>query len=606
MEEQHSKKSTLLCSRFHLGFALLLLMGLTVIVLNFGWMKSGGDETNAEWKKYPDPKLNHRIDQLKENNLSLWTDRLLQCGYQNHSFTPEERSEGTVLMKMIEWPKPPNPAVPFQKSSDPSRAQFVIINSGKTFYVGDQLEVMLRMYNFEGNPKLYGGDYLQARIHTPELKAGSAGTVTDHQNGLYYINFTLSWPGKVQVSVSLVHPSEGVQALARLRKEYPDRVYFRSTFKSGDALEVTVCNLCLPQTKPLCNFTDLRTGEPWFCYKPKKLPCSSRINHAMGGYMQSLLIGEEGHYFQSGKNVKVPILPKDQGYVIVEPSPHADKDLSECLPGKPLLSPSGFYYQDKWVSNTCNIQHFDTPASVTNCLRGKIVYIFGDSTIRQWFEYLTYFVPGLRKFDLGNSMKTGPHLALDMNNTIKIDYFAHGKPIRIQPISSQDLPFIANKLDDIKGGKNTVIAFTIWCHFNTFPVEPYIRRLQNIRRSILRLLARSPDTVIVIKTANVQALPREVSLYNSDWFSYQLDLVMRRMFAGIKVAFVDAWEMTIAHYLPHDLHPKQIIIKNEVNVFLSYVCPLKSERGSGEKRHVRGDGNGSRSWVIMENGTKGM
>ncbi|XP_072901364.1 NXPE family member 3-like isoform X3 [Hemitrygon akajei] len=476
---------------------------------------------------------------------------------------------------MIEWPKPPRPNVPFQKSSDPSHAYFVILNSGKTFYVGDQLQVMVRMYDFEGNPKQYGGDYLQARIHTPELKAGSAGTVIDHQNGTYHINFTLFWPGEVHVSVSLVHPSEGVQALKRIRKENPDRVYFKSTFKLGNTLQIIVCNFCLSQTKPLCNFTDLRTGEPWFCYRPEKLPCSSRVNHAMGGYMKNLLIGEEFHYFQSQKNIKRPILPKDQGYVIVKPSPHSGKNPSECLPGKPFLSPAGFYYQDKWISKTCRLQNFDTPANVINCLHGKVVYIFGDSTIRQWFEYLIHFVPGLRKFDLGHSLKTGPHLALDVDNKIKIDYFAHGKPIRIQPISIQDLQFIANKLDDIQGGKNTVIAFTIWCHFNTFPVEHYIRRLQNIRRSILRLLGRSPDTVIVIKTANVQALSQGISLYNSDWFSYQLDLVMRRMFEGINVAFVDAWEMTIAHYLPHELHPKGIIIKNEVSVFLSYVCPLK-------------------------------
>ncbi|XP_059822004.1 NXPE family member 3-like [Hypanus sabinus] len=533
------------------------------------------NETDGTWKKYPDPKFNHTAEQLKEETPSSWTDRLLKCGYQIHSFTPEERSEGVALIKMIEWPKPPRPNVPFQKSSDPSHAYFVILNSGKTVYVGDQLQVMVRMYDFEGNPKQYGGDYLQARIHTPELKAGSAGTVTDHQNGTYHINFTLFWPGEVHVSVSLVHPSEGVQALKRIRKEKPDRVYFKSTFKSGNTLQTTVCNFCLSQTKPLCNFTDLRTGEPWFCYRPEKLPCSSRVNHAMGGYKKNLLIGEELHYFQSQKNIKRPILPKDQGYVIVKPSPHSGKNLSECLPGKPFLSPAGFYYQDKWISKTCRLQNFDTPANVINCLHGKVVYIFGDSTIRQWFEYLIHFVPGLRKFDLGHSLKTGPHLALDVDNKIKIDYFAHGKPIRIQPISSQDLQFIANKLDEIQGGKNTVIAFTIWCHFNTFPVEHYIRRLQNIRRSILRLLGRSPDTVIVIKTANVQALSQGISLYNSDWFSYQLDLVMRRMFEGVNVAFVDAWEMTIAHYLPHELHPKEIIIKNEVSVFLSYVCPLK-------------------------------
>uniref|UniRef100_UPI00398EA552 NXPE family member 3-like isoform X1 n=2 Tax=Pristiophorus japonicus TaxID=55135 RepID=UPI00398EA552 len=566
-------KSFVRCSNL---FFYVLLMLIASIML-FLYIKV---YTNSNIGAYlmisPVPKYNFTKEQQIEPERVPWTHKLVQCGYQNQSFTPEERSEGTILMKMIEWPKPPKPAVPFLKSSDPSHVHFVIVNSGKTFYVGDQLQVMLRMNDFEGHPKQYGGDYLQGRIHTPALKAGSAGTVVDNQNGFYYINFNLSWPGKVEVSVSLVHPSEGIQVLDRLREEQPDRVYFKSTFKSGDISETTVCNLCLPQTEPLCNFTDPRTGEPWFCYKPQKLPCSARINHMMGGYKQNLLRGEEGHYLQSGVNIKKPILPSGPGYVTVEPSPRTGTDLGKCVPGKPLLSPSGFYYQDQWVSSICNIRYFDTPASITDCLRGRKVYIFGDSTIRQWFEYLTEFVPGLRKFDLGNSQNTGPHLALDIDNKIKIEYYAHGKPIRIVPISLQDLPLMANKLDDIKGGKSTVIAFTIWCHFNTFPVEPYIRRLQNVRRSILRLLDRSPDTLIVIKTANVQALPREVSLYNSDWYSFQLDLLLRKMFEGIKVAFVDAWEMTIAHYLPHELHPKRVIIKNEVDVFLSYVCPLKN------------------------------
>ncbi|GCB78764.1 hypothetical protein scyTo_0016868 [Scyliorhinus torazame] len=182
---------------------------------------------------------------------------------------------------------------------------------------------------------------------------------------------------------------------------------------------------------------------------------------------------------------------------------------------------------------------------------------------------------GLRKLNTTNEIKLGPFPSVDQINKIKMEYYAHGAPIRSRPIENQGLPFIANKRDEIKGGRSTVIAFTIWCHFNTFPVEPYIRRLQNIRRSILRLLDRSPDTLVIIKTANVQVLPREVSLNNSDWYSYQLDLVMRKMFEGINVAFVDAWEMTIAHYLPHNMHPERVIIKNEVDEFLSYVCPLK-------------------------------
>ncbi|XP_048396679.1 NXPE family member 3-like [Stegostoma tigrinum] len=553
------------------------LMTFLLLILSMDSMKHkkySASRSDQNKKSYPASASKS----IKEQTEKPWIDKLLQCGYQNYSFTPEERSEGTLLMKMIEWPKPPSSAVPFRKSTNPAHVRFVILKSAKTFYVGDQLQVMLQMYDFEGHPKRYGGDYLQAWIHTPALKAGSAGTVIDHRNGIYRINFKLFWPGKVKVFVSLVHPSEGIQALIRLREERPERVYFQSTFKSEAVSETSACNLCLSQSQPLCNFTDPRTGEPWFCYQPKELPCSARVTHEMGGYQQDLLIGEEEHYFQSNVNIKKPISPKGRNYVIVNPSPTAGRSLGECVPGKPLLSPSGFYFQDKWMSANCNVRSFHSPANVTDCLRGKAVYILGDSTIHQWFEYLTRFARlnmlGLITQSAENNSLINSQFAEDAVNKIKMEYYPHGTPIRIIPILSQDLTFIANKLDDIKDENSTVVAFGIWSHFNSFPVETYIRRLQNIRRSILRLLGRSPDTVVVIKTANVQALPDDVSLYNSDWYSYQLDLVMRKMFEGINVAFVDAWEMTLAHYLPHKTHSEQIIIKNEVDVFLSYVCPL--------------------------------
>ncbi|XP_067897011.1 NXPE family member 3-like isoform X1 [Heterodontus francisci] len=576
MDEKATKITALSSYIYRSLFTFLVLITLLLLILNVYNIKydeSSNSGSESKWRRYPTPKIYPAMRQKVEAKKLPWTYKLVKCGYQNHSFTPEERSEGTFLLKMIEWPKASKSAVPFLKSSDPSHAHFVILNSAKTFYVGDQLQVMLQMNDFEGHPKQYGGDYLQARIHTPALKAGSAGTVIDNQNGSYLINFNLSWPGKVEVSVSLVHPSEGVQVLERLREEHVQRVYFKSAFKYGGTSETTVCSLCFPQSGSLCNFTDSKTGDPWFCYKPKKLPCTARISHAHQRYENVLLNGEESRYFQSGVNIKKPILPSGTGYIMVEPSPRAAAVLGECIRGKPLVSPSGFYYKDQWMSKTCNIRRFDTPAKITDCLRQKKIYLFGDSTIRQWFAYLSNFVPGPKMFNLGNPSNTGPHLAVDLENNILVEYHAHGPPVQLNVLSSQHLKYISNALDEIKGGKDTVIGITLWAHVTTYSVEVYIRRLQNIRRSIVQLLGRNPDTVVVIKTANVRALTQHYSLYHSDWYSYQFDLVMRKMFTGINVAFADAWEMTLAHYLPHDIHPKQVIIKNEIDVFLSYVCP---------------------------------
>ncbi|XP_072116303.1 NXPE family member 3-like isoform X1 [Mobula birostris] len=561
-------------------FVFLILLTLALVFLslkNTKFKQFSTSRGKPEKSRYPGLKNDSTIQQEDKVQETEWMHRLVQFGYPKHSFTPEERLEGSVLMKMIEWPKPSIAEVPFQKSSDPSHTCFVILNSGKTFYAGDQLQVMLRMYDFERNPKYYGGDYLQARIHTPELKAGSAGTVIDHQNGTYHINFTLFWPGKVQVSVSLVHPSEGIEVLWRLREEQPFRIFLTSTFKYGAISEATICNVFLPQTKPICNFTYHNTGEPWICYKPKNLPCSSDVSYQQAGYVKLLLAGEDLRFFQIGVNIKRPILPCGIGHVIVKPSPRQTTDLGECVRGKPVVSPAGFYFMNQWTSTTCNIRHFDTPAKITKCLRGKNMYLLGDSTIRQWFEYLTAFLPDLRKFDLGNHTRVGLLCALDKENNIMLEHHAHGPPMQFRSVSSHHLYYISKTLDEIEERKGVVIGITLCAHFNTFPLDVYIRRLQYIRRSILQLLSRNPDTVIVIKTGNVREPKAGYILNYNDWFSYQLDVLMRRIFAYMNVAFVDAWEMTVAHYLPHNIHPQQIIIKNEIDVFLSYVCPSEKE-----------------------------
>uniref|UniRef100_A0A8C8R4V2 NXPE family member 3 n=1 Tax=Pelusios castaneus TaxID=367368 RepID=A0A8C8R4V2_9SAUR len=221
------------------------------------------------------------------------------CGYEHQTLSKREQAEEESLLAAIKWATPPAERIPFIKSTDPAHSSFVILNAHVPFKVGNQLEVLVHMKDFQGKPKQYGGDYIQAKIHSPLLKAGAIGRIVDYQNGLYKVFFTLLWPGEVRVSVSLVHPSEGIQILQRLQEERPDRVYFKSLFRSGSTSETTVCNVCLPGELPVCNFTDLYTGEPWFCYKPRKLSCTSRISHAKGGYQKGLLSANESLFFQT-------------------------------------------------------------------------------------------------------------------------------------------------------------------------------------------------------------------------------------------------------------------------------------------------------------------
>lgn len=66
---------------------------------------------------------------------------------------------------------------------------------------------------------------------------------------------------------------------------------------------------------------------------------------------------------------------------------------------KSTYNAAGYYFKDNWRSlSGAAIQQFNNASAITNCLRGKIVYMHGDSTIRQWFEYLTAYVPSKSGF----------------------------------------------------------------------------------------------------------------------------------------------------------------------------------------------------------------
>ena len=40
------------------------------------------------------------------------------------------------------------------------------------------------------------------------------------------------------------------------------------------------------------------------------------------------------------------------------------------------------------------MRQFNESSAITQCLRNKVVNMFGDSTVRQWFQYLIESAPG--------------------------------------------------------------------------------------------------------------------------------------------------------------------------------------------------------------------
>ncbi|CAJ0940340.1 unnamed protein product, partial [Ranitomeya imitator] len=176
---------------------------------------------------------------------------------------------------------------------------------------------------------------------------------------------------------------------------------------------------------------------------------------------------------------------------------------------------------------------------------------------------------GLNRIDLHVTYKSGPLIAADATAGLVMRWRAHGLPLRTSKTMMSDLHYEAAELAGIGGGPHTVIMLNLWAHFTSFPVRVYLERLEKVQQAVSSLLFRSPETTVIIKSANTGYN----SEYGGDWLSLQLDLLLRATFKGMGVIILDVWDMTSCHYLPDNIHPEPPVIKNEVDLMLSYICP---------------------------------
>ncbi|XP_075199311.1 NXPE family member 3-like [Anomaloglossus baeobatrachus] len=472
------------------------------------------------------------------------------------------------FLKLIDWPGPPSSAQHYNFSTSPNKCNYDFLSPREVYRIGEKLEVIITARDHNGQPKKYGGDFFRAKLHSQALKAGVTGQVKDYNNGNYLVTFLLPWLGEAQVQISLIHSSEAVEILKKKREDFPGKVFFYGYFQFNGSSEVMECNLEL-LGRDICTYKDPVSGDTWQCVRPQKLPCDSLVYHSMGKYRKVTNRLEDSLLSGSVTNKIIPGSVSAINVTADNSSVGLTSNLSVCRPGQDSPQPSGFYYGDRWTSLSCLGRHFPLPADALACLKSKNIYMFGDSTLRQWFEYLEKFIPSLKMIDLHVSYKSGPLIAVDATAGLVMRWRAHGLPIRTSKSMMSDLHYEAADLAGIGGGPHTVIVLTLWAHFTTYPVRIYLERLERVRRAITSLLFRSPETTVIIKSANTGYK----SIYGSDWLSLQLDILLRAAFKGMRVIILDVWDMTSCHYLPDNIHPGPPVIKNEVDLMLSYICP---------------------------------
>ncbi|CAN0402434.1 unnamed protein product [Lampetra planeri] len=451
-----------------------------------------------------------------------------------------------------------------------SESVVTIVNRREEHFVGESLHVKLEMRDATGKPKSHGGDFVMARIYNADLGAAASASVTDHSDGTYTVEFRILWPGESRLEIILVHPGEAVGILENARESVPNRVSFWGTFVAGEAKKTAVCELFLNTTQEICNFTDERLGEGLICEKPSGFPCYSIHGYTSFTKYWKVFTQDERRLF-SRDHILVPMrVPYHVHASITDES--TTRPPKPCVPGLRTAYPSGHYFGNVWHSALCDMKHFDDPQEIRACLMEKEILLLGDSTIRQWWEYLNEFVRELKRLALKKPGKgrQQPRLAVDIEHNISLQWYCHAYPLITQAYTvTQDARYIAQRIDDTFGGSHTVVAISLGAHFVVFPVEVFRRRMRNIGAAVARLLLRNPKTKVVVKLANTRD-SSNLEFY-SNWNTFRMNQVTMEVFKDMNVAFVDAWDMT-ASINSTDVHPNRMIVKNEVDLFLSFVC----------------------------------
>ncbi|XP_012865041.1 PREDICTED: NXPE family member 4 [Dipodomys ordii] len=461
---------------------------------------------------------------------------------------------------------PPRPFTHMTTTTSAKHSRAVILNPQDSYCKGDQLDILLEMRDHLGHRKEYGGDFLRARMSSPALKAGASGKVTDFNNGTYLVSFTLFWEGQVSLSVMLIHPSEGVSALWRARNQGYDRVIFTGQFLSGTTKVYSDCALAFNSSAELCQYLDAQDQEAFYCVKPPHIPCAALTHMYSKNKDVSYLSKQERSLFERS-NVGVEILEKFKPINVSKCKEEIVPVKEKCKPGTRLTIPSGHVWQNTWNPVSCSLAQ----VNMKDCLRGKFIYLIGDSTIRQWMEYFKSSIDTLKPVDLHEFGKLKHQLAVDLDRNINIQWQKHSYPLIGSLVYSvKEMENMARVIDRTGGEKNTFIVISLGQHFRPFPINVFIRRALNIHKAVQRLLLRSPDTVVIIKTENTREMHSDVERFGN-FHGYIQYLVIKDIFEDLHVGIIDAWDITVA-YGTNDVHPPQYVVGNEINIFLNYIC----------------------------------
>ncbi|XP_071114905.1 NXPE family member 3-like [Haliotis cracherodii] len=449
-----------------------------------------------------------------------------------------------------------------------------------TYILGDLIHVRIDLFDGSGNRKLSGGDVLRVWMEGKKTSASVSGVASDHNNGSYSVAFRAVWSGKATIKAFLATKREEIVLLYKLYQKYSSLWSIHAVFKGKNITEKPRC-FTRPNTRAQthwCNLTQENDGFLWYCMKSKNnlTNCdmwvetfsATNIHYKLNNSTENTILS------WSATNATpdifrrtVPVVIKDSKFTSKLTSPPiACNRLAPHLTWQ-RKAPNGFFYNNKWSSLLCNDTLPRTVDAYRHCLKGRTLWLHGDSTSMQFHRRLRSIL-NLPSHAGGHT----PVTDTDLKHNFSLSWHAHELPFyhgaRHYPRSTNQAQHIM--MDRLPNTTKDIVVLYMYVHFTLVHPDVFRRHVRRLVPSAKNLLARAPNVTIAVRGPHAYFRPRRGML--SYWGMIYAD-IWHQEFSSLwdKIIYLDFWDLTMAKP-SKDFHPHMNTVKQLVHNMMSLLC----------------------------------
>ncbi|XP_070547798.1 NXPE family member 4-like [Ptychodera flava] len=475
--------------------------------------------------------------------------------------------------------------------TDASRTLLTPISNLTVIHYGDVIKLRLDAKDINGRQRVHGGDFWKALLTNKNNgKCSVPGHVEDLGNGTYFVTFVAKCAGQSTIAIALTHTREAVRFLEREFLPLEDKTAWKGYFGTGAKSSHTMCVLHREGTwENKCEYR-YKTGlgrSLLLCDKPPKQSCAS-LHHLVAAFPSQKAVDvaskqkalfERGPVRVAGTPMKIHIRDADQSTSIDQIPQCSSKSVEKTF--------HGHWFNGSWHPTNCKTQTLDIK-KMKSCLRSKNIYLFGDSTLRQWFvdfcDVLKINATTI-KWDTQYSnveRKEGKYTgkirgyAIQEPN-ITVNFFFQSLAVTRSKYRLEDFTFPGDIIDDLVDC-NHLIVVSPWAHYTFWTQEAFSEKLYYIKMALFRFKQRCPDSVVAVKGAHVREQSSwQYRIYNSDWLLHHLNLQLKETFDEEWIMFYDSWDLNLSYPGKIYIHMSPDVIREEIRLYLSYICPAELE-----------------------------